>query len=178
MELRLDIVGCCVGLNDFYTTKRLVEHTHQIAHTLLAMACRVTQLLDDMANDEAHQRQEEGREDGQLPRYIDHQHKVADDKERLAECHLQSVGHAILHRTNVGGNSRYNIALTLTAEIAYILTYNAVEHSVTNTLHGIYTHLLHRISTQVAEEVRQQVHNDKHHSQHHKHIGYAPLRTK
>ena len=153
MELLLYIVRRSVGLNDFNASERLVKHTHQLAHTPLAQTCRVAQLLHDTADNKAHQRQEEDREECQLPRYAQHQNDISDNEERLAKCHLQSVGNTVLHNQYIGGYTRHNITLALVAKIADILAYHAVKHRVTHTLNCCHAQVLNRISTEVAEEV-------------------------
>ena len=174
MELLLDILGCGVSLYDFDTAKRLVEHADHIAQALLTLACRVAQLLDDATDNKAHQRQEQHRKECQLPRDIQHQHNVSDNKERLTEQHLQSIGNTELHNTHIGCDTRHNIALALTAEVAYILADNTIEHSVAHTQNGLHTHLLNRITTQIAEEVREEIHHNQDHRQQHKYIGDIP----
>ena len=174
VELLLDILGCCVCLYDFDTAERLVEHADHIAHTLLAQACRVAQLLDDAADNEANHRQEQHRKESQLPRDIQHQHNVTDNEERLTEQHLQSVGNTKLHNTHIGCDTRHNIALALTAKVAYILADNAIEHSITHTQNGLHTHLLDRITAQIAEEVREEIHHNQDYRQQHKYIGDIP----
>ena len=154
VELILDIIGCSVGLDDLNSAERLIKHTHQIAHTLLTLTCRMAQLLDDATDNKAYKWQEQHREECQLPRDAEHQNQVTDNKERLTECHLQSVSYAVLHDHHIRSDTRDNIALALTAEITYILAYYAVEHRVAHTLHGSYSHILDRISAKIAEEIR------------------------
>ena len=48
---------------------------------------------------------------------------------------------------------------------ADIFANHAIEHRITHTLYGCNTHILDRITAQIAEEIREEVHYDKNYSQ-------------
>ena len=170
VELLLDIIHGVVALDDLDARKGLVERRYQLAHALLARAGRVAQAFDDAADDEGHHGQKQHREEGQLPRYGDHHHRIADDEERLAESHLQGVGDAELHHADVGGDFRNDVALALVAEKADVHVHHLREHLVAHALQRAGAHVLHRPRTQIAEQVAQQAHENGHYGEHEQYV--------
>ena len=113
----------------------------------------MAQTLDNTANQKTYNWQEEYCKECQLPRYIEHQHKVANDKEWLTEGHLKGVCNTKLHSHNIRSNTRDDISLALLGEVADIHIDNVIEHHITHTLQSRGTHTLNRIGAKVAEEV-------------------------
>ena len=163
MEFALYIIYSIVRLDNLDTRKRLVNNGYQVAHTLLHTVGRVTQTLDNRADNNTHNRQEECCKECHLPRHLNHQHQIADNEERLTESDLQRICNAELHGHNIGGDFRDNIAFALFAEIAHIHIDDVVEHRTTHTQQRCRTHLLDRIGTEIAERIAQHV------AQYHRH---------
>ena len=153
MELYADIVCSGVGLDNLDARERLIKHTNHITKLLLRSRRGVAQTFDNTADNKTHNRQEEDCKEGQLPRNIEHQHKVTDNKERLAECHLKGVCDTELHSHNIRGNARDNIALALLGEVADIHIDNVVKHHITHTLQRSCAHTLNRIRAQISKEI-------------------------
>ena len=153
VELNSDILRSGIGLDNLNARERLVKHANHISQLLLCAASRVAQTLNNTANQKTYNWQEEDCKECQLPRYIEHQHKVADNKEWLAEGHLKGICNTELNCHNIRSNARDNISLALLGEVADIHIDNVIEHHITHTLQSRGTHTLNRISTKVAEEV-------------------------
>ena len=156
----LDVLGGVVALDDLDARERFVERRDHLAHAFLVGAGRVAEPLDDVADQKGHERQEEHREDGQLPRDGDHHDDVADDEERLAERDLQRIGDAELHDADVGGDLRDDVALSLVAEVAHVHVHHARKHLVAHLLERAGAHVLDGPRTQVAEQVAQEADDD------------------
>ena len=137
----------------------------------------MAQALYDTADDDTHNGEEEHGKERQLPRYANHQAKVADDKEGVAECHLQGVGDAVLHDHNILGYLRHNIALALLAEVSYIHRDNLREHLITHTAQGRNTQSLNGHRSGIAEGVAEQVHRHRYATKHRKEAHMVEIRA-
>ena len=166
----LDVFRGVIALDDLDARERLVERRDHLAHALLVGAGRVAEFLHDAADQQGHHREEQHREDGQLPRNGHHHHDVADDQKRFSERHLEGVGDAELHHAHVGGDFRNDVALALVREIAHVHVHHAREHFVAHALQGPRAHVLHGPCAEVAEQVAHQADADGYNGQQHQYV--------
>ena len=155
-----DVVGCVVALDDLDSGEGFVERGDHFAHPFLVGAGGVSELLDDVSDEQRHDREEEDREEGEFPRDGDHHDDVSDDEERLAEGDLQRIGDAELDDADIGGDFRDDVALSLVGEVSDVHVHDAGEHLVSHFLERAGAHVLHGPGPEVAEEVAQQADDD------------------